>query len=82
MKVFVITSADRDSDDSFHVEAVRSTLELAEAYVRSRGEVQEWCVDGSADEGSLDTEATAYVRILNCHLSLDYVFIVRSYDLA
>lgn len=42
MKVFVIRSSEHFVGEETTVEAVRSSLEKAKAYVRSRGEVREW----------------------------------------
>lgn len=79
MKVFVIESSEREMGASNHVEAVRSTLELAEAYVRSRGKVLEWRVYDRAAGASWD--ATAYVWVGSRRRGSEYVFFVQAYDL-
>lgn len=77
MKVFVIESAEMGIDEGNSVEAVRSTLELAEAYVRSRGRVKEWRVhSGPEREG-----ATAYVWVGSRRRGSEYVFFVRAFEM-
>lgn len=78
MQVFVIESAERGISEGNYVEAVRSTLELAEAYVRSRGKVIEWRKD---DRPGSSFAATAYVWVGSRRRGSEYVFFVKAYDL-
>lgn len=78
MQVFVIESAERGMGDGNYVEAVRSTLELAEAYVRSRGKLLEWRVHDRPGER---LSATAYVWVGSRRRGSEYVFFVRAHEL-
>ncbi|MDZ4834067.1 MAG: hypothetical protein SGJ27_09850 [Candidatus Melainabacteria bacterium] len=78
MQVFVIESAQRGIDEGNHVEVVRSTLEKAESYVRSRGRLIEW---RSNDRPGDRPGATAYVWVGSRRRGSEYVFFIRGHEL-
>jgi len=75
--VFVIESCERGMGDGNYVNAVRSSLEKAEEYVRSRGRVLEWRPNREGERPG----ATAYVWVGSRRRGSEYCFFVRGHVL-
>jgi hypothetical protein len=80
MQVFVIESCERGIDEGFHVSAVRSTMEKAEAYVRSCGKMRDWRVRPGQNENEAPS-AFAIVWVGSRRRGSEYCFSIRAYTL-
>lgn len=73
MKAFVISSCERSIDEGFGVVAVRSTMALAEQYIREQGKLREW-----RPRDEFDTFAVVWVG--SRRRGSEYCFTVRALD--
>lgn len=72
MQVFVISSEERYIDEHSHVEAVRTSMEKAEAYIRAQGRVVTW-------EPRADGSAFAVVKRGSRRRRTEYLYWVRAF---
>jgi hypothetical protein len=77
MQVFVISKCERETGDGPYVSAVRSSLEKAEAFVRSEGKLREWRPNREGQEPG----AFAVVWVGSRRRGSEYCFFVRALEL-
>ncbi len=74
MNVFVISRCERGIDEGFSVVAVRSSMALAEQYIREQGKLRDW---REYDENS----ASAVVWVGSRRRGGEYCYSVRAFQL-
>ncbi len=77
MQVFVIESHERYIDEGNHVVALRSSMEKAEAYVRSCGKVRSWRPNREGEAQG----AFAEVWVGSRRRGSEICFFIRAYEL-
>jgi hypothetical protein len=75
MNVFVISSCERGIDEGYSVVAVRSSMALAEQYIREQGKLRDWrtCDD--------DNSAFATVWVGSRRRGSEYAYSVRAHKM-